>query len=357
LGWWQVNADTLAGSRFVLSPYAETFACLKLLHAGVAAHPGERAWLAAHLPAYRARLAADPVTALLVGAGLGREWIADFLTPTPRDGETFEEALAQVRSAAPADVRAHLRLSLAGPLPAALRDRTDLAERAAGLLEYVWTRAVRPYWPRRRHVLEADVLARTTQVGREGWAAVLGTLRPGTRWLGGNRFQVNLQEYPPREVSGAELVLVPVTPQRHGWVSWDPAGSRYALVYPCAGVLADPGGARADRGLGPLLGRNRAALLVLLGSPLTTTQLTAVTGQSLGSVGRHLKVLREAGLVTRRRAGRAVLYARTAAGDVLVGAGTAGQAGRGEPGGAGAAGQAGRGEPGGADTTGASIRP
>lgn len=34
MGWWQVNADTLAGSRFVVSPLAETFACLKLLHAG-----------------------------------------------------------------------------------------------------------------------------------------------------------------------------------------------------------------------------------------------------------------------------------------------------------------------------------
>ena len=31
MGWWQVNADTLAGSRFVLSPLAETFAGLKML--------------------------------------------------------------------------------------------------------------------------------------------------------------------------------------------------------------------------------------------------------------------------------------------------------------------------------------
>src|SRR5919109_189728 len=81
MGWWQVNADTLAGSRFVLSPLAETFASLKLLNAGTAQHPGEHSWLRAHLPAYRRRLADDPVTALLVRSGLGREWIADFLTP------------------------------------------------------------------------------------------------------------------------------------------------------------------------------------------------------------------------------------------------------------------------------------
>ncbi len=73
MGWWQINADTLARTRFVLSPLAETFAAVKLLHAGTAAHPGERAWLDAHLPAYERRLSDDPVTALLIRSGLGRE--------------------------------------------------------------------------------------------------------------------------------------------------------------------------------------------------------------------------------------------------------------------------------------------
>ncbi|WP_037669822.1 helix-turn-helix transcriptional regulator [Streptomyces griseus] len=316
MGWWQVNADTLARSRFVLSPLAETFASLKLLHAGVASHPGERVWLHAHLPGYRARLAADPVTALLVRAGLGRDWIADFLTPAPRDGESFEEGVARVRAARPDEARAHLRVSLAGPLPAAL-DRDDLPERAAALLAYVWDETVRPYWERRRRVLEADVVARTAQVSRGGWAAVLDSLRPGTRWLGENRFQVNLHEYPPREISGAELVFVPVTPKA-GWVSWE-EWDRYAVVYPCAGALAeDPARRPVPASLGALLGPARAAVLVLLGSPMSTTQLVAVTGQGLGSVGRHLRVLLDAGLVARRRAGRSVLYSRTAAGEVLV---------------------------------------
>ena len=45
MGWWQVNADTLAGSRFVLSPLAETTASLIVLDRGAAAHSGERGWL------------------------------------------------------------------------------------------------------------------------------------------------------------------------------------------------------------------------------------------------------------------------------------------------------------------------
>ncbi|NEC86434.1 helix-turn-helix domain-containing protein [Streptomyces sp. SID12501] len=323
MGWWQVNADTLARSRFVISPLAETFASLRLLHTGAATHPGERAWLTAHLPAYRHRLAQDPTAALLVRVGLGRDWIADFLTPTPRYGETFEEAVARVRAVAPALARDHLVRSRPGPLPAALADRDDLPERAADLLTYVWEEAVRPYWDRRRRVLEADVVARTAQVGQGGWAAVLDALRPGTRWLGDNRLQVNLHEYPPREISGAELVFVPVTPKA-GWVAWEDP-ERYAVIYPCAGVLAEHrGGRSASAALGALLGPARAVVLVLLDSPHSTTQLTAVTGQTLGSVGRHLRVLLDAGLVERRRAGRSVLYSRTAAGEVLVTASGAG---------------------------------
>ncbi|MFH8239437.1 ArsR/SmtB family transcription factor [Streptomyces sp. NPDC018321] len=316
MGWWQVNADTLARSRFVVSPLAETFACLKLLHAGVAAHPGERAWLDTHLPAHRRRLAEDPVAALLVRSGVGREWIADFLTPTPAEGESFEEGLARVRATRPERARADLAVSLGGPLPAAL-DRDDLPERAGALLQDVWAEAVRPYWDRRRRVLEADVVARTAQVSRGGWAAVLDALRPGTRWLGGSRLQINLNPYPPRDLAGAELVLVPVTPQRHGWVAWEEP-ERYAVVYPCAGALADDGARQVPAALGALLGPARAAVLTLLGSPVSTSQLVGLTGQGLGSVGRHLRVLLDAGLVERRRAGRSVLYSRTAAGDVLV---------------------------------------
>ncbi|MFE9597496.1 ArsR/SmtB family transcription factor [Streptomyces hokutonensis] len=319
MGWWQVNADTLARSRFVLSPFAETFAALKLLHIGVAAHPGEQAWLRAQLPGYRQLLAADPVTGLLMRAGIGRSWIADFLSPAPRDREPFEAAVARVRTAPPATARADLTVSLAGPLPAAL-ERDDLPERAARLLEYVWEETVRPSWERRRRVLEADVVARTAQVSQGGWATVLDALRPGrTRWLGENRLQVNLHEYPPREISGAELVFVPVTASgaNGGWVSWEEP-DRYAIVYPCAGALADHRGRPVPAALGALLGTARAGVLVLLSSPMSTSQLTAVTGQGLGSVGRHLKVLLDAGLVERRRAGRSVLYSRTTAGEVVV---------------------------------------
>ncbi|WP_329546975.1 winged helix-turn-helix domain-containing protein [Streptomyces sp. NBC_01356] len=317
MGLWQINTDTLAHSRFVLSPFAETFASLKLLHAGTGAHPGEEAWLRAHLPGYRARLTAHPVAESLVRAAIGTSWIADFFCPTSCVGESFEETVARVRAAGPEEARANLRVSLKGPLPAAL-ERDDLPERATALLTYVWEETVRPYWQRRRRVLEADMVARTARVSQGGWAAVLDSLKPGTRWLGESRFQVNVNAYPPREIAaGAELLFMPVTP-RTSWVSWE-GRERYAVVYPCLGVLAEDHDRRpVPAGLGALIGTARAGLLALLTTPMSTTQLVAVTGQGLGSVGRHLRVLLHAGLVERRRAGQSVLYVRTAAGDVLV---------------------------------------
>lgn len=113
MGIWQVDADTLAGSRFIVSRLAEATASLKKLAAPVAAHPGERRWLDTHLPAYRARLAAEPTTALLLDAAFGARWIADFMTPTP-DGareDDLADGLARIRATPPAAVRADLAVS------------------------------------------------------------------------------------------------------------------------------------------------------------------------------------------------------------------------------------------------------
>ncbi len=328
LGWWEVNADTLASSRFVVSPLCETTASLMALEKGSPAHPAERRWLDSHGPSYRARLAADPVTGLLVHVALGRHrWIADFLTPVPsREDETpgdaeFYDELARIRETPADTARIDLEIAHRGPLPGSLL-RADLPERIADLLEWVWRETVASDWPRRRRVIEADVVARTGQLSRAGWAAALDDMHPEMQWLGGNRLQINTRAFPPRKLMGSQLLLVPVTPRR-GWISRDRTDSqgtvlRNAVVYPCSGALTDPERAATPEALATLIGAGRASVLGLLDSPMSTTHLVATAGQGLGSVGRHLKVLLDAGLVGRRRAGRSVLYYRTAAGDVLV---------------------------------------
>ncbi|MCJ1680106.1 winged helix-turn-helix domain-containing protein [Streptomyces sp. APSN-46.1] len=327
MGWWRIDTDALADSRFVVSALAETTAAVMALHWQTAAHPAERAWLAAQLPRYRAHMASEPLTGELVRAALGRLWTADFLTPPP-DGRSFEEELESIRATPDAVVRTNLRA--ASRLPEALERVRGLGPRTAELLEWVWAEAVRPDWERRRRVVEADILVRTRELSLGGWAAALSGMRPGMAWLGEGRLRINLQQRPPRELSGeAGLVFVPVTP-RHGWVSWRGA-HRNALVYPCEGQLTQSGAGAAPQALVRLLGPVRARVLVLLESPKSTTQLVALTGLSLGAVAGQLKVLLAAGLILRRRTGRTVLYGRVAAGDVLVSAATGGQEGpRGE---------------------------
>ncbi|AJT61888.1 ArsR/SmtB family transcription factor [Streptomyces chattanoogensis] len=316
MGWWQVNADTLAGSRFVISPLAEATACLKVLERGRAAHPGERAWLDTYLPAYLGRKAQDPITALLIRAALGPTWNATFLTPTPttEKEQPFDAEVARLRDTPAETARTDLTVSLNGPLPAELH-RSDLPQRAADLVEWVWRHTVLPDWPRRRRIIEADVVARTAQWGEGGWASALADMRTGMRWLGQSRLQVTARDHPPREISGAQLMFVPVTPQQ-SWVSWQ--SRRYAVVYPCSGVLAEAARTPVPEPLRALLGPVRARVLVLLDDPKSTTHLVALTGHGLGSVGRHLKVLLDARLVQRRRVGRSVLYCRTEVGEALV---------------------------------------
>ena len=317
MGWWQVNADTLAGSRFVLSPLAEATASLIALERGAAGHPGERTWLDTHQPAYRERLAGDPVTALLVRAALGRHWIADFLTVTPAgEGEpTLGDELARMRERPPEAARADLTVSLGGPLPARLH-RSDLPERAADLLEWVWTETVLPYWPRRRRIMEADIVARTRELSQGGWAAALADMRPGMRWLGEGRLQINAHDYPPRKIAGAQLLFVPVTP-RQGWVSWD-APHRYAVDVPVLGRAGRGGPGAGARGAGNAA---RARPGGRSGPPRHPEKHDAAggadrPGAGLGGPPPQGPARRR--LVQRRRAGRSVLYYRTAAGETLL---------------------------------------
>ncbi|AZS89596.1 ArsR family transcriptional regulator [Streptomyces griseoviridis] len=83
-------------------------------------------------------------------------------------------------------------------------------------------------------------------------------------------------------------------------------------------VLVDGEGVPVPEPLGKLIGFARARILILLDTPRSTSDLVALGGQALGSVGNHLKVLRDACLVERQRVGRSVLYRRTDVGEIIV---------------------------------------
>jgi DNA-binding transcriptional ArsR family regulator len=325
MGTWLVPADLLARSRFQVSPLAETVAALTLLSApeppGV---PWMRAFRASHREAYAEMLADDPVRAAISGwlwrprRGRVPGWMGDFLTPPPRGpGASFSDELAQLDAWDDARIRAEIRTMRPGsPLPGPL-EGGGLRAAVAEILTWVWTATVAADWPRRRRVLEADIVSRTARLASQGWAGVVPTLGRRMDWRPGGHLQINSYDLPTRDLSGArELSFVPVHSNGQ-WIAWD-LPERFAVVYPVAGAQSSP--EASGGGLARLVGTNRARVLVLLDQPHSTTQLAALTGLPLGAVGNHLRVLLDAGAVLRRRSGREVLYWRTSLGDALVAA-------------------------------------
>ena len=325
---WVLSADLLARSRFVVSPVAETVAALTVLsRPDLPGTPWIRSFRALHREAYLGMLAEDTLRAAVADhswrprRGQVPGWISDFLALPPLgDGATFDDELDQLAAWDDDRIRAEIRQFARGPLPAAF-GRPGLRDAVAGILRWLWTTTLVSDWPRRRRVLEADILTRTSRLANRGWAGVFSTLSPHSSWLGGGRLRINGYELPDWDLSQARaLDFVPV----HGYTGWDMRDPphRYALVYPVSGALADTGSTHASAdGLGRLIGPNRARLLRLLDEPRSTSQLAALTGLPIGSVGNHLRVLLDAGAVLRRRAGREVLYWRTSLGDALAASG------------------------------------
>lgn len=326
MGTWLVPADLLARSRFVVSPLNETVAALTLLSgANVLAMPWQRTFRATHREAFAELLAGDPVLGVLAGSlwrprrGSVPGWMVDFLSLPPLGpAATFADELDQLAAWDDERMRAELRSVQLGPLPPEL-ERSGLRAAFRELLTWVWTATVAADWPRRRRVLEADIVSRTSRLATQGWAGVVPSLGTRLAWKEGGHLQINSYDLPTRDLAEArELSFVPVH-SNGSWVAWEPPW-RFAVVYPVAGAQAVED-RPVEHGLARLVGANRARLLTLLDEPHSTSQLVGQTGLPLGAVGNHLRVLLDAGAVLRRRSGREVLYWRTSLGDALVAAG------------------------------------
>jgi DNA-binding transcriptional ArsR family regulator len=260
-------------------------------------------------------------------------WGADFISPVPASvSTTIEDLLALVRatpiSLAHAQVRQALRLRPADARVRRILNSDDVTGRVAEVLAAAWRELLAPEWPMLRAILERDVVYRAGQLTSRGWAAALAGLHPKLSWRQG---YIELAGFSDADadadadtaLAGRGLLFVPsvfIWPRLALGMDppWPPS-----LVYPARGVgaLWERRGNPTEAGaLGRLLGPSRAAVLIALEEPASTTQLTAVLGQSLGGLGGHLAVLREAGLATRARSGRSVLYTRTPVGDALVAA-------------------------------------
>ena len=327
MGVWRIGTEELMSSHFAVSPLAETVGALSILQRQQRA-PLHRLWYHRHIDAYRDQVHADPVTSELVVFLLRRRWTADFLCPPPHPSDTsIHDELDRVRHTKHDTALKDLISGLDAPaLVKPTVSNSDIPTLTANLLDWTWTHTVRPYWSRRRHILEADIISRTQELGIGGWTAALNGLRPDLRWLGNGRLQINAHNTPDRDLTGRRLTFVPTTAAA-GWVAWQEP-ERYALIYPAQGVLVDtqqarihePAAAPVPQALSRLLGTGRATILTLVTQPRSTTQLAALTGYSISSVSGHLATLLAAGFVERTRSGRNVLYFITKLGNASINA-------------------------------------
>lgn len=324
MGSWRVSADLLASSRFTLSPMAETVAALTVLERPLG--PWQQVFQAANRDAYAEMLARHPARRDLVRRawrprrGDQPGWMADFLGTVPaHPGMSFDDELDQLAGEWDDDtMRRELHTLRPGRLAAGLL-RPGLHAELLELLRWVWTVTVAADWPRRQRVLQADIVSRTATLATHGWSGVISTLGAKKQWLGDGRLQINHYDLAERDLSAAGTLLFIPAHSNGSWVSWHEP-TRYAIVYPVTGALASVT-ASDPHGLPRLIGANRARLLRSLDDPRSTTQLAALTALPIGAVGNHLRVMLDAGLILRRRAGREVLYWRTALGDSLVATG------------------------------------
>ena len=320
------NRDDLLNSRFALSPIVELENLLRKLNRKRTPLPPD--WAARVTPAYE-RLRAETALDAVLALQSDRFGPAFVVQPPASMTQTIEDDLAAIRATPLAQARHEIELCLSkqptssSRVLAVLRD-PSVAAILADAMAAAWSELVAPDWPALRAVLERDVVHRGALLSRGGWSAAFAGLHKRLRWRDG---VIELDGITGTfSLGGAGLLLVPSV---YGWPKvgayTEPPWPR-TLVYPARGTAAlwSPDAARPSDSLASLLGRTRARLLVALSDPASTSQLAQALALATGGVGDHLSVLLRAGLVSRARAGRSVIYRRTPLGDALAAAGAAG---------------------------------
>lgn len=306
-----LGADDVARMRFASSPMEELVNSMEVLtgnRGAIVHHP----WITTTRPLVQ-NIELDSLVALTCGS----RFMADFLSPPIHLVPCgFETELEWVRSQSPEAIRSGIdQVRDGGTLPASLRKLYDSPETELGYLvdtlKAYWKAAIEPIWPRLYAVQQADISYRMGELASGGFVKVFENLHPEVQFTG-DRLLIGKPHHTGRREAGAGLLLLPTV------FAWPRLCVLYyepfqpSLAYSPRGVGQVWAAAAAAEPLGELLGRNRAALLVHLDLPLTTSQLASYLDMSAAAVSQHLSVLRRTQLVTSRRSGRWVLYQRTA---------------------------------------------
>ncbi|MER7766757.1 winged helix-turn-helix domain-containing protein [Kitasatospora sp. NPDC096140] len=260
-----------------------------------------------------------------VGGGGPCGYAPDFLRPESQGFETsVDAALHRVATAPIERIGYELALAVNGhpwdpasgegaprPLLQALdRGERSFAHRLADEMAQFWHAALEPSWPGIRARLEADVSARATAIAYHGLADTLNRLAPNLAWCDGG-LTLRLRPGSPHglTVDARAVILVPsVFVNQAIFCAGEPgapAPRTPLIIYPAA-----PADCLAASGEDRLIGATRARILAELSEPRSTAELAQRLYLAPATVSYHLQILHRAGLVTRERRSRRVLYQR-----------------------------------------------
>ncbi|MGW7194792.1 ArsR/SmtB family transcription factor [Streptomyces chryseus] len=263
-------------------------------------------------------------------------YLPDFLTPG-RGIPDLETGLDQVLSTPATRMSAELgRLFADGPVPPVARrlaeGDVETLERLADSLRRYYAVAVEPYRDVIVSAVDADRPVRAEAALSRGPEGLLATYADFA-WRDDGVLETGYPVDKELDLRGRSLTMIPSFFCIRHPVALADEELPPVLVHP---VTPDPGwlalargpGSRGDAGVraaglpvAQLIGHTRAAVLEVLGRPMTTTQLGGVLRLTLSTASRHATVLREAGLVASERRGSRVLHRRTALGDALMNGG------------------------------------
>jgi DNA-binding transcriptional ArsR family regulator len=314
------SIDAVLHCRFGISPLGEVVRAA-LAIAGSVQDTSHYRWLRQRRDVVQ-HLYRDHDLSLLLALLADPGYVPGFLTAPPSSlVEDIDEELNRVRQTPAREARAEIEQALTGrPLDDRITQvlrSGDAVVRLADALTATWRLLLEPSWPTVRELLERDVAYRARRLAEGGLAHLFKDLAPVVA-LHGHELRVRQRAPATIALDERGLLLCPsafVAPRvAH---TLEPP----ALVYPARGTAALLGQDRVESGsaVARLLGATRAEILALLDEPSSTTTLAHRLRRSPGNIADHLAVLRNAGLVARRRSGRRVFYSLTPLGQATLG--------------------------------------
>jgi len=248
---------------------------------------------------------AYPILNLLSPQGAGPLFLDP---PSPDLDESLDQILSTSRTRAETELRAIC--SLDRPLTPWIRQLADQDRDAWQILEEsvrsAYTNVITATWPRLQAGFQAETAWRTRVLAQQGLHATLMGLSPSARWNG-----LTLESDLSRDLDihsrGLGIILQPSLFWDYLLATFHPDG-RLILIYPAVTPLPLRETASSGNPLTVLLGATRAQALRLLVQQHTTTDLAHELAVTAAAASMQAKTLREAGLISSQREGKAMWH-------------------------------------------------